>query len=43
MSETTTTATSTTEATTAPVLRPIIQLLDQADAGGCCGGGSCGI
>ncbi|WP_255408452.1 hypothetical protein [Cryobacterium sp. N22] len=31
-----------TEAPTTP--RPIIQLLEQDDtAGGCCGGGSCGI
>ncbi|MEC5182583.1 hypothetical protein RCH12_000013 [Cryobacterium sp. MP_3.1] len=39
MSETTT----ATDTATTPVLRPIIQLLDQPDAGGCCGGGSCGI
>jgi len=40
MSENTTGA--GTSAPTAP--RPIIQLLEQDDtAGGCCGGGSCGI
>ena len=35
------TATATTDASAAP--RPIIQLLEQPEAGGCCGGGSCGI
>jgi hypothetical protein len=40
MSETTIGA--VTDVPTAP--RPIIQLLEQDDtAGGCCGGGSCGI
>lgn len=39
MSDTTTSAGS--DATQTP--RPIIQLLDQPEAGGCCGGGSCGI
>jgi hypothetical protein len=40
MSETT--GTPTNDTTEAP--RPIIQLLEQSDdAGGCCGGGSCGI
>jgi hypothetical protein len=41
MSENTTTG----PVTDAPVTpRPIIQLLEQDDtAGGCCGGGSCGI
>jgi hypothetical protein len=39
MSENTTTA-----VTEIPAPRPIIQLLEQSDdAGGCCGGGSCGI
>ena len=27
----------------APPVRPLIQLLEQPDADGCCGGGSCGI
>ncbi|WEO79105.1 hypothetical protein BJQ94_08755 [Cryobacterium sp. SO2] len=40
MSENTTS--TVTDAPAAP--RPIIQLLEQSDdAGGCCGGGSCGI
>jgi len=40
MSETT----SVTETESTVVPRPIIQLLEQNDdAGGCCGGGSCGI
>ncbi|MGY4856736.1 hypothetical protein [Cryobacterium sp. AP23] len=40
MSENSTSTATDTDA--AP--RPIIQLLEQSDdAGGCCGGGSCGI
>jgi hypothetical protein len=40
MSENTTEAVSVAPASP----RPIIQLLEQSDdAGGCCGGGSCGI
>jgi len=40
MSETTSNPTTETDAEP----RPIIQLLEQSDdAGGCCGGGSCGI
>jgi hypothetical protein len=40
MSENSTSVQATAE-TESP--RPIIQLLDQPEAGGCCGGGSCGI
>jgi hypothetical protein len=36
--------TTGTSAETPAAPRPIIQLLEQSDdAGGCCGGGSCGI
>jgi hypothetical protein len=40
MSENTGTTTSAPETTES---RPTIQLLEQPEAGGCCGGGSCGI
>ena len=47
MSETTSTESSTPAGTDAvgtdAVPRPIIQLLEQPEASGCCGGGSCGI
>jgi len=35
--------TTSTVAETTEALRPIIQLLEQPEAGRCCGGGSCGI
>jgi hypothetical protein len=38
---------TTTTATEAPVVeagdRPTIELVGQAEAGGCCGGGACGV
>ena len=42
MSEATDTTTAPAVPAPAPTV-PTIELLGQADAGGCCGGGSCGI